>query len=118
MTSTIVKQKNNNNKKDKEKEKREGMCNAVLGFEVHVTKIQEGKTICPYLAITKETSVFQGYFRGEGETNKGKTDLKNADRKITKLYYVQKKMMCMAVTLILHITKLQKIMLSQGNIPM
>lgn len=59
--------KNNNNKKDKEKEKREGMCNAVLGFEVHVTKIQEGKTICPYLAITKETSVFQGYW---GEKNK------------------------------------------------
>lgn len=57
----------NNNKKDKEKEKREGMCNAVLGFEVHVTKIQEGKTICPYLAITKETSVFQGYW---GEKNK------------------------------------------------
>lgn len=36
------------------------MSKRVLGFKLHVTKIPEGKTISPYLAITRESSVFQG----------------------------------------------------------
>lgn len=39
--------------KDEEEEKREDMSKRVLGFKLHVTKIPEGTTISPYLAITR-----------------------------------------------------------------
>lgn len=46
--------------RNKEKEKREDTGKTVLRSKIHVTKIPEEKTISPYLAITRETSVFQG----------------------------------------------------------
>lgn len=45
------------------KKKREAMYKRVRWFKIHVTKVPEGKTVSPYLAITREYSVSQGKMR-------------------------------------------------------
>ena len=39
------------------------MYKRIRWFKIYVTKVPEGKTVSPYLAITREYSVFQGKMR-------------------------------------------------------